>query len=547
MRVLLTAAPRFELQKDSQDIDVRDELTSRHPSLAIYQLASILREGHQLQLLDPSLSDFRKEDGGRITIGDRKGLAGLRFPALERSIAGMDLVGISGTSFDWFLVRLMARRIKEMDPEIPIVAGGVHPTLADEHILKTTAIDFLIRGEGEESFPRLLSALESDGDLQSIDGLSYRTDLDHADGNEVRRNKDAAPLSAEEIEKMPLPAFDLLPSNIYGKIGVESSRGCKFDCSFCSLLYRRLWRGLGPKAVLKRVEHAASFAGRLYGKERAVHFIDGTFTAHARRSERILEGLKDMDLGGLSIAFEGRVNEIAGSNFNILKICKMLAIDYIFLGVESGYDSGLARIRKGFNTRAVQRCASASREQGVPLRYGFIVGFPWEDRDECLKTISFADHIVSDYGGLAFINWFYLLPGSHIWEERHSYGITSGMECFDDLTIRTRNHRREISGKLAEGDISEIDLAINRCNLIRMLIEREGDCWEKVSCSGISRAGRFVFSKTGGFVDKTLPFCDDNTALLHIDCDYQKGKAKEDNKNSGSSGKIAFHDPIHLR
>ncbi|OPY52507.1 MAG: B12 binding domain protein [Methanosaeta sp. PtaU1.Bin112] len=527
MRVLLTAAPRFELQKDSHDIDVRAELTSRHPSLAIYQLASILRGGHQLHLLDPSLSDFRSDGGEPITIGDHKSLAGLRFPALERSLAGMDLVGISGTSFDWFLVRLMAERIKEKDPEMPIVAGGVHPTLADEHILKTTAINFLIRGDGEESFPRLLSVLDSDGDLQSIDGLSYRSNLLSADGPEIRRNKDAIPLSAEEIEQMPLPAFDLLPSNIYGKIGVESSRGCKFDCSFCSLLYRRLWRGLSPKSVLKRVEHAMSFAGKLYGEEKAVQFIDGTFTAIARRSERILEGLREMDLGGLSIAFEGRINEIAGSNSNILRICRKLPIDYIFLGVESGYDSGLARIRKGFNTRAVEKCASVSREQGVPLRYGFIVGFPWEGRDECLKTISFADHIVSDYGGLAFINWFYLLPGSRIWEERHSYGITIGMECFDDLAIRTRDYRREISEKLGNGDISEIDQAIDRCNLIRMLIERDGACWEKVSCSGICRAGRLVFSKTGGFVDKTLPFCDDKTALLRIDCNDQKGKAKE--------------------
>jgi hypothetical protein len=525
MRVLLTAAPRFELQKASQDIDVRAELTSRHPSLAIYQLASILREGHQLHLLDPSLSDFRSSGDEQITIGNGKSLAGLRFPALERSLAGMDLVGISGTSFDWFLVRLMAERIKEKDPAIPIVAGGVHPTLADEHILKTTAIDFLIRGDGEESFPGLLSVLERDGDPQSIDGLSYRCRLESADGQEIRRNKDAIPLSSEEIEKMPLPAFDLMPSGIYGKIGVESSRGCKFDCSFCSLLYRRLWRGLSPEAVLKRVEHAASFAGKLYGDEKAVQFIDGTFTAHARRSARILEGLREMDLDGLSIAFEGRVNEIAGSNSNILKICKMLAIDYIFLGVESGYDSGLDRIRKGFHTGAVQRCASISREQGVPLRYGFIVGFPWEGKDECLKTISFADHIVSDYGGLAFINWFYLLPGSRIWEERHSYGITTGTECFDDLTIRTKDYRGGISGKLAEEDISDIDQAIDRCNLLRMLMEKEGACSEKVSCSSISKAGRLVFSKTGGFVDKTLPFCDDKTALLRIDCDDRDGKS----------------------
>ena len=517
MKVLLTAAPRFELQKDAKDIDIRAELTGRHPSLAIYQLASILRDRHQLHLLDPSLSDFRLEDDKQITIKDQKSLEDLKFPVLERNLSGIDLVGISGTSFDWFLVRLMAKRIKEKDPLIPIVAGGVHPTLADEHILKTTTIDFIIRGDGEESFPRLLHALESGGDLDNIDGLSYRTNSIPSEKNEMRRNKDAMPLSIDEIEKMPLPAFDLMPSNVYGKIGVESSRGCRFDCTFCSLLYRRLWRGLRPEAVLRRVEHAASFAGKLYGDEKAIQFIDGTFTADAKRSETILDGLKDIDLGRLGIAFEGRVNEISSPNSNILKICRRYPIDYIFLGVESGYDGGLAKIRKGFNTRAVERIASLSKEQGVPLRYGFIVGFPWENRDECLRTISFADHIVSDYGGLAFINWFYLLPGSHIWDERHLYGISSAMELFDDLKIRTRDYRREVSGKLDEKDISEIEIAINRCNLMRMLNASEEMTSENVSCSGISRAGSFMFSKTGGFIDKTLPFCDDETALLRIE------------------------------
>ncbi|RQW78517.1 MAG: radical SAM protein [Methanothrix sp.] len=519
MKVLLTASPRFELQKDAKDIDTKSELTSRHPSLAIYQLASILRYQHQVRVLDPSISDFRSDDGEQITIGDDRRLGILKFPSLEKSVCGMDVIGISATSFDWFLAKVMAERIKDKDPDIPIVAGGVHPSLADEHILKTSKIDYIVRGDGEKTFPNLLCALESSGDLDKIDGLSYRADFSHSTvNNKIIRNKDSLPLSVNEMETIPLPAFDLMPSDIYGKIGVESSRGCKFDCTFCSLLYRRLWRGLSPEAVLKRIEHAANYAGKLYGNEQAVQFIDGTFTADTKRSEKILEGLKDIDLGKLRIAFEGRVNEISASNSNILKLCKRFPIDYIFIGVESGYNSGLSKIRKGFNIKAVERCASLSKEQDVPLRYGFIVGFPWESKEECMKTISFADHIVSDYGGLAFINWFFLLPGSGIWEERNSYGISRGMELFDGLHIRSKEYRREVSGKLAENDISEIDNAINRSNLMRILDAKEGRSCDGVSCSGVSNAGSYVFSKTGGFIDKTLPFCDEETKLLRIDC-----------------------------
>jgi anaerobic magnesium-protoporphyrin IX monomethyl ester cyclase len=509
MKVLLTASPWFQLQKDANAIDINSEKKNMIPTLAIYQLGSVIREKHRVQVLDPVVSNFEAPDKGPVGIFDIDTLSALRFPALESSLAGVDAVGISSTSFDWFLARVMSSRIKEVDPDLPVIVGGVHPSLADGYILDSSEVDYVVRGEGERTLPELLDALEKGCGYREIDGVSWRSN------ESVIRNEDRAPLTARELEEIPLPAFDLMPPNVYGKIGVESSRGCRFDCSFCSLLFKRLWRGLRPEAVLKKIEHAADHSGKLYGDESTVDFVDGTFTADPKRSEKILEGLKDIDLGNLGIAFEGRADDIVSSN--IMKLCQGLSIDYIFVGVECGYNKGMQKIGKGTSLKTVERCASVGSDYHVPLRYSFIIGFPWETKEECLKTIAFADRLVSEYGGLAYINWFYLLPGSRILEARGTHEITEALDSYSSLHNRSREYRLKISSRLTEEDISEIDREIDKLNLMRIVNGGNAGFAGTSRLSGISNAGAYILTRTGGFIEKTLPYCGAETKLLSQD------------------------------
>jgi len=286
MKVLLTASPRFDLQMESYENDVDFYKKNLRPSLALYQLASILQPKHQVEILDPAISDFASDRDGPIYIQDTKKLKDLRFPSLERRICDMDAICISTSSFDWFLAKSMIKRIKERDNDLPVIVGGIHSTLADSYILKSSEVDFAARGEGERTLSELLAVIEGGGNLGEIDGLSYKNN------GAIKKNKDRPPLTVPEMENMPLPAFELMPPGIYGKLTVETSRGCRFKCAFCSISFSRTWRGLGPKAAIERIEHAANYAGKLYGDEKSITLVDDNFTADGKRSEKILEGLR---------------------------------------------------------------------------------------------------------------------------------------------------------------------------------------------------------------------------------------------------------------
>jgi anaerobic magnesium-protoporphyrin IX monomethyl ester cyclase len=509
MEVLLTVTPRFELHNDIRYIDVESCKKGSRPSLALYQLASMIREEHGVHVLDPAVSDFQPFELDLMGLGGRDVLEGLRFPALEKSINSIDIVGISATSFEWFLAKIMAERIKEIDPDLPIIAGGVHATIADEYILESSRVDYVVRGEGEKALPELLRFLQDDRIPKSVEGVSYRRD------GTIVRNKDRSPMAAKEMEELPLPAFDLMPSNLFGKLTLETSRGCRFNCSFCSLLFRGLWRGLGPEAVLKRVEHAVSFASKLYGDQKAIHFIDATFVADAKRAETIFKGLKEMDLGDLRIAFEGRINEM--SNPDILKHCKDIPIDYIVIGIESGYDRGLRMIRKGITTRSIERFGSMARSLSSYFRYGFIIGFPWETKEDCLNTLAFADRMVSKYGGLAVVGWYQLYPGSTIWNDRMQYGINEGWELFDSLHLRSQAFRFKISPKLTEDDILEIDKQIDKYNLIRIVNSSDRSEDNDAASPIYTPTDGYFLSKMGGLIDKTQPYFDGQTKLFCLD------------------------------
>ncbi|OPY49565.1 MAG: B12 binding domain protein [Methanosaeta sp. PtaU1.Bin112] len=509
MKVLLTASPRFDFQMESYKTDIDFYKINLRPSLALYQLASVLQPNHQVEILDPALSDFSLPGGGHLHMLEGEMLKELRFANLEKRIAGMDAICISTTSFDWFLAKSMIGRIKEQDNDLPIIVGGIHSTIADRYLLESSDVDFAARGEGEKTLPELLASIEDGGDLREIDGLSYKID------GAVRRNRDRLLLTAEELEKMPFPALELMPSGVYGKLTAETARGCHYKCAFCSISFSRSWRGISPERAIKRIEHAASFSGKLYGQEKSITLVDDNFTADPKRSEKILKGLREVDLGEMSLAFEGRANEILGSN--ILPLCKDLPLDYLFFGVECGYERGLKMIQKGIHVDTIIKCAEQAKGSGLLLHYGFIAGLPWETKEDCLKTVAFANRLVSEYDGFAFISWFHMFPGSRLWDERKMFGIDDGLELFDGISHRTKEYRPKISPNLSGDDLREIEHEIDKCNLMRVLSHNDSEsCADEIAHSAYTKEGGYCLSRTKGYLQRfELP--DKETSLIYID------------------------------
>src|SRR5262245_14259207 len=148
-----------------------------------------------------------------------------------------DVVGLSVMTFQRATALRIARVIKMLRPSARLVAGGYDPSLAPAAYESSPDIDFIVRGEGEQTLCALLRGLENDGEFR-IPGLSYRD----ADGRFVHNV--ARPVMPLASEKLRLPNRDARVLQGYTLLGrsvdvIETSRGCTFDCSFCSIIEMR--------------------------------------------------------------------------------------------------------------------------------------------------------------------------------------------------------------------------------------------------------------------------------------------------------------------
>jgi len=350
--------------------------------------------------------------------GARRAVASLLTP-------DVDAVGVSANTGNWGIARRVIEQVREVAPGVPIIVGGVHPSYFDEHVLRTTPADVAVRGEGEATLPLLLGALGDPVRLAAIPGITWR-----APSGDIVRNPAAPVLSVGELEAAPTPDFDRVPAGEYSSMTLEASRGCRFNCVFCSVVHRRNWRGLSAGAVVERVRHIAPFVHAKVTEKPVVYFVDDCFSADPKRALEILEGIDRAELG-LKFIIECRVTDLLTPGF--MEGLPPHLISLIQIGVEAGYDEGLRRVRKGVTTAQLEQCALRLHEQGLVDRayFSFIIGFPWETEQDCLKTVHMAAHLCSDYEMTSQLSWLWLCP-SDLWARRGEFGIDLDEGVFDD-------------------------------------------------------------------------------------------------------------------
>src|SRR5262249_3880797 len=154
------------------------------------------------------------------------------------------------------------------------------PTMFDYYLLSTYPVDFVIRGEGEVALEALCAALETGKKIDEVPNLSWRDD-----GGRICRNPVAAKISKEDLGRYPVPDFSSLPMKLYKGLSIESSRGCAFDCSFCSTSYRKTWRGMPPDVFVDRLEYILPHVERT--QQEMVHIIDDEFSMNPKRTIEI--------------------------------------------------------------------------------------------------------------------------------------------------------------------------------------------------------------------------------------------------------------------
>jgi len=365
-------------------------------------------------------------------------------------LADCGLVGIAATSMSWATAVRVIRQVRKVRPEVPIVLGGIHPTMFDYYLLRSFPVNYVVRGEGEVAIVELCAALEKGRDVSGVPNLSW-TD----DSKAVVRNPLAPKIAKEDLGRYPIPDFSQLPMKLYKGLSIESSRGCAFDCSFCSTSYRRSWRGIPAQTFVDRLEQMMPQLSRT--QLAMMHIVDDEFSTNPRRAMEIVKIIRGRGLRPL-LVYDSRARDILYDGF-VPSIAEFTS--QFLVGAECGYDEGLKRIAKGTTTRMLEDAARLLDKEGLAGRadFSFVLGLPWEAAADVRRTCQFAAHLYASYGVRILLQWYCQIPGSRLWEADREAGLVSEA-MYNDYGFFRDLYLFRTGVKLTPKEIGEISISV---------------------------------------------------------------------------------------
>jgi radical SAM superfamily enzyme YgiQ (UPF0313 family) len=308
-----------------------------------------------------------------------------------------DVVGLSIMTFQRATACAVAALVRQLAPAVHVVAGGYDPSLAPD-AYQPAAVDTLVRGEGEHTFRALLRALESDGDLAAVPGLSHRVGgrLVHNADRTVARLA-AEPLALPNRRARVLHGYTLLGRSVDV---VETSRGCTFDCSFCSIIEMR-GRNFHPYPVDRVLEDIAD--ARRHGA-RAIFLVDDNITLDVKRFERLCEAIIERGLDDADYVVQAMTAPLAEHGATLAPLMRRAGFRYVFLGIENVLTDDLAFLKASAKNarrdhgRTVGNASIAAIEHlhraGLFVVGGLIVGNPDDTREAIEANLVFARRYV---------------------------------------------------------------------------------------------------------------------------------------------------------
>ncbi len=446
MKTLLVAVPLMA-KFGGELVPISMDRMKSSPPLGVYSLGAVLREaGHEMHILD------------LIALG------GIDVPLILERAGRADLVGVSCNTLNWPTARLLVKHIKAAYPELPVVVGGIQPSVYGEHVLNMCPADFVVAGEGELPLTRLVEAIEGKCDYESVPGLGFWKDGRFVSQPNFRL------ASVKAVEALPDPAYDLLPSSVYETLSVESARGCKFKCTFCSTRFLGNWRGVSAQNFVDRLERLSPFLDRTrYG---VYSFVDDLYTSNAERVVEITQLIRERRLD-VKATLDARAADVIRDG-----VAEALApiTNHMLIGAECGYDEGLKRINKRCTTKVLEQAAAKLQAVGLSPRavFSFVVGFPFETREDCIKTIEFAANLLVKYNVRVYVQWYNTIPGSIIWEELEQKGLLD-ISMYDDFGFFTNEYLFRVGVQLELDEIRELSDIIRSINTMLLFTQPADD------------------------------------------------------------------------
>jgi anaerobic magnesium-protoporphyrin IX monomethyl ester cyclase len=354
----------------------------RMPNGALASLAGNIDAHHSVAIADLILAQSHVRQTVEGLVRDRR----------------PDVVGLSIMTFQRMTALKIARLIRSLSPVTQIVVGGYDPSLAPQAYQACDDVQFIVRGEGEETLRQLLRALETKSGFETIAGLTYR----EGNGWASNVNRPIARL-ASEPPRLPNRSARVLSG--YTLLGrsvdvVETSRGCTYDCSFCSIIEMR-GRNFHPYSIERVIADVSD--ARRHGA-RAIFLVDDNITLDIRRFEALCLAIVDSGLNDIEFFVQAMTSPIAQHGPTLVPLMKRANFRYVFLGIENILEDDLAFLKASAkNARRDQgrKLGNASIEaiehlhrHGLYVVGGLIVGNPDDTRESIEANLAFARRYV---------------------------------------------------------------------------------------------------------------------------------------------------------
>jgi anaerobic magnesium-protoporphyrin IX monomethyl ester cyclase len=361
------------------------------------------------------LAAYIKERGYESVIYDMRVQT---FSEIEPFLDSICAVGISSMTGIQIRFGLQcASQIKTKFPDLPIIWGGIHPTLFPEQTLEHPLVDYVVKGEGEETLHKLLNYItQNNTSLKEIQGLGYK----NKEG--IFINPDAEFL---DMETLPLAEYHLVDLNRYPNIrnsfDYQSSRGCPFRCGFCYNLAfnHRRWRSKSAQKVSEEMEFLVkNFNVKKFG------FNDDEFFINTKRVLKICDLIieKKLDIEWHASCRLDIINKFTNEDLQKIRNSGCHSMNF---GAESGSENMLRYINKDILPEDILRGANHAASNGILTLLSFMGGFPGETYSDLIQTknlISKAHNtnrnIISN--GVFVFNPY---PGTFLYEESLKAGV----------------------------------------------------------------------------------------------------------------------------
>lgn len=353
----------------------------RMPNGGLTSLAGNVDDHHRVAVADLILSQRRvRETISRLFLDLDPAVLGLSVMTFQRRTAGRIID--------------LARALK---PGVKLVVGGYDPSLAPE-AYEDMGVDFIVRGEGEITFRELLRSLETGRGFESVCGLSYR------EGDRWLHNP-ARPVHRLEGDDIRLPNRGARVLQGYTLLGrqvdvVETSRGCTYDCSFCSIIEMRgrNFHTYSFERVLRDIADA-----RDHGAQ-TIFLVDDNIMLNVHRFEQLCYAIIEAGLNKLEYFVQAMTSSIANHGNTLAPLMRRAGFRYVFLGIENILEHDLQFLRAAAKNTARENGKNGGNATLKAIEWlhqnkmfvvgGLIVGNPDDTRESIETNLAFARRYV---------------------------------------------------------------------------------------------------------------------------------------------------------